>query len=562
MKKFLYPLLAFGLFSAFFWSLPAYQRNSDAFQKLTLNTRDLFFKIRRLSADRPLAIDSILIVSIDEESCQKLGVRWPWSRKVFAAMTGELTKRGARAIGFNVSFTGTEDSGTGSSVDFAQAVSKHGKVVIGATFDKNSRLVPPNTVIAEAVSKVGYLEKIVDSDYTIRRSYLLRPYSNGEKNPHPSFESSFPLQLLAAYGSPDEKSSPQYEADLNLVTVGSPSRSVFVDKNGSYLINYLAEEADFKTVPAWKVAEGKVPDSLVRGKLVLVGLTSSLFSDTHPTPLGLMSGVAIHANEFLAIYAGRMLRFLPDMAAYFVSWLFGVCVLAIFLARRFWAGIFSVFFSMAGLWLGAQFAFSKDLLIEPFILMLGPLTALGAGLLAHSARLLWENRGLEMKVIHDKMTGLYTYDFLRTRLEAEWNASKKTGQPVSIVMTDLDRFKRINDTLGHETGNRMILKTAAVLRDSVRAYDVVARYGGDEFVVLLWKTGRKDAEDYRLRLRDLYHAMASKLEPALQESSISIGLATYDPGSKEILPENPQKLIEEADKDLFDDKEKRRKPAA
>ena len=108
----------------------------------------------------------------------------------------------------------------------------------------------------------------------------------------------------------------------------------------------------------------------------------------------------------------------------------------------------------------------------------------------------------------------------------------------------------------------MILKAAEGIRDSVRGYDVVARYGGDEFVILLWRTGRKDAEDYRTRLRDLYHRMAAKLEPALQGSSISIGLATYDPASGPPFPESPQKLIEEADKDLFADKEKRKKPAA
>lgn len=559
MRKFLSPVLILGFFSFFFWTLPVYQQNSDAFQRLTLNTRDLFFKIRRASAGAP-ASDPILIVSIDEDSCQKLGMRWPWSRKTFAVMTDELAKRGAKAIGFNISFTGIEDSGAATSADFAEALKRHGSAVIGATFDKNSRLVPANTEIGEAAAKVGYLEKIVDPDYTIRRSYFLRPYRNEAKASKPDFESSFPLQLLATYGLP-QGSPPVYEADLNLLTVGNPRRAVFLTKDGSYLINYLAAESDFRFVPAWKVIEGKIPDALVRGKLVLVGLTSSLFADTHQTPLGRMSGIAIHANEFLAVHSGRVLSFLPDLAAYAISWLVALCIVAFFLVRKFWLGIVCGLLGAAGLFIGAQFAFSKDLLIEPFILMLGPFLALGAGLLIHSARLLWENRGLEMKVIHDKMTGLYTYDHLRTRLESEWNASKKTGFPVSLVMTDLDRFKRINDTLGHETGNRMILKASEVIRDSVRGYDVVARYGGDEFVILLWRTGRKDAEDYRTRLRDLYHRMAAKLEPALQDSSISIGIATYDPAADPKLPESPQRLIEEADKDLFADKEKRRKPA-
>lgn len=562
MRKFLYQALALVLFSVFFWTLPFYQTKSETFQKLALSTRDLFFKIRRLSSEAPAGIGDILIVSIDEESCQKLQARWPWSRRVFAVLTGELAKRGAGAIGFNISFTGMEDPDDSSNQAFAKSVAAHGRVVVGATFDKNNHLIPPNPEIAAASAKIGYLEKIVDPDYTIRRSYLLRPYQSQEvKGSRLDFESSFPLQLLASYG-PSKGGPSVYEADLNLLTVGEPRRAIFLQKDGSYLINYLASETDLRSVPAWKVIEGKISDALVRGKLVLVGLTSSLFADTHPTPLGRMSGVAIHANEFLAVTSGRLLSFLPDPAAYLVSWLVALCVVAIFMARKFWLGLFCVALSAAGLFIGAQFAFSKDILVEPFILMLGPLTSLGAGLLIHSARLLWENRGLEMKVIHDKMTGLYTVDFLRTRLEAEWNASKKTGLPVSLVMTDLDRFKRINDTLGHETGNHMILKASEVIRDSVRGYDVVARYGGDEFVILLWRTGRKDAEDYRVRLKDLYYRMTLTLEPALQSSSISIGIATYDPSVDPKFPESPQRLIEEADKDLFDDKEKRRKPFA
>ncbi len=559
MRKFLYPILILGFFSGLFWSLPAYQRSSDAFQRLTLNTRDLFFKIRRFSTDRPAAIDSLLIVSIDEESCQKLGVRWPWSRKIFASITQELAKRGARVIGFNISFTGHEDAGDISSREFAEAMSGHGRVVIGSTFDKNNRLVSPYPPIEAAASKVGYLEKIVDPDFTIRRSYLVRLYSNGQDRTRPGFESSFPLQLVAA-AAEGKNGQAAYEADLDLVTVGNPRRAVFVDKTGSYLINYLASEGDFKSVPAWRVAEGKISDAAVRGKLVLVGLTSSLFADTHPTPLGLMSGVAIHANEFLAIDSRRVLSFLPDGATYLISWFVGSCVLFFFMIRKFWLGLFFAFLAAFGLFIGAQFAFSRDLLIEPFLLILGPFLALAAGILSHTVGLLMDNRGLEMKAIHDKMTGLYTYDFLRTRLDAEWKVSKKTGLPVSLVMTDLDRFKKINDTLGHEVGNRMILKAAAVIRDSVRGYDVVARYGGDEFVILLWRTGRKDAEDYRLRLRDLYHRMAAELEPALRDSSISIGIATYDPSVDAKNPENPQRLIEEADKDLFEDKDKRRRP--
>lgn len=561
MKKYIYPVSAFAIFSVIFWSLPVYQRSSEVLQRLTANTRDFFFKIRKISADVPRAADGILIVSIDEESCQRLKARWPWSRKTLALVTEALHKRGAKLIGFNLSFTGLENDNDASTEAFAAAAAAHGSVVVGASFDKKNRLIPPHGSIGESAARYGYLEKILDPDLTIRRSYLIRVYAGSGWVGAPAFESSFPLELAATDRNLDHQISsggPFLDADANLTIPGDPVRKIRVDPAGIYSINYLAEEKDLQTISAWKLLEGKAPDALVRGKTVLVGLTSSLFADNHRTPIGIMPGVLIHANEFLAIEAGRQLRFVPDWICLWISYLTALGIFGLFLARRLWLGTIAVFLGATSLFIIAQAAFLKDVVIEPFLLLLGPVLAAAAGFLVYLGHLLLDNRGLEMKMTHDKMTGLYTYEHLRSRLEIEWALSKKDGHPVSVVMTDLDRFKKINDTLGHEAGNRMILRAAEVIRESARGYDVVARYGGDEFVILLWRTGRQEAEKYRLRLRELYHRMAEGLEPALKDSSISIGLASFDPALNPDFPESPQRLIEEADKDLFNDKEKRR----
>ena len=567
MKKLYYPLSVLAAFSVIFWSLPSYYTQSEALQKLSLHTRDIFFKIRHISSPAPDEIQNIAIVTIDEESCEKLGARWPWSRKLFAEMIDELHKAGAKVIGLNVSFNGLEEEDNASSLELSRAMRRHGNVVIGATFGSENRLLKPSPLIADAVSRYGYLEKIVDADFFIRRSYLLIPYSMKQVSSDFSvsseskdyFESSFPLQLLAAYSGPAGSNDPRFDKDLGLVTVGTPHRAVYVSSDGSYTVNYLATESDFAEVPAWKVIQKRFSDNEIRGKVVLVGLTSSLFSDVHPTPYGMMPGIVIHANEFLSVAADRLLRFVPDTIAFIISWIAALCVLALFLIRRFWMGILAAAVAFFGLFLSAQAAFTKDFVIEPFILILGPFLAAGVGILVSSLRLLFENKGLETKVIHDKMTGLYKYEYLRECLEEEWKRCVRSKLPVSIAMTDLDRFKKINDTLGHEVGNQMIIRSAEVIKESARRYDIVSRYGGDEFVVLLWHTNLEEAKAYRERLRNLYHAMVKKLEPLLQDSSISIGVASFDPNANANYPPDPQRLIEDADKDLFTDKESRRK---
>ena len=546
--------------------IPSYLAQSETLQKIELQTRDLFFKIRHLSSAPPDELRDILIVSIDEESCEKLGLRWPWPRKTFAEIIDALNRAGAKVIGLNVSFNGLEGEDNASSLELSRAMRRHGNVVIGATLGSENRLLKPSPLIADAASRYGYLEKIVDADFSIRRSYLLMPYALKRvwdnaavpSDTRDIFESSFPLQLLAATAGASAANDPHYDKDLGLVTVGTPHRAVYVESDGSYAINYLASGADFKTIPAWRIVQKQFSDDEVRGKVALVGQTSSIFADVHATPYGLMPGIAIHANEFLAVVSDRILHFVPDTLAFALSWLAAICVLTLFLIRRFWIGLLASVIVIFGLFLTAQAAFLKDFVTEPFILILGPFLAAGAGVITNSMKLLFENRGLETKVIHDKLTGLYKYEYLRECLEEEWKRCLRSKLPVSIAMTDLDRFKKINDTLGHEVGNEMIQRAAVVIKDSARRYDIVSRYGGDEFVILLWHTTLEEAKAYRERLRNSYHAMAAQLGPGLNDSSISIGVASFNPLIDPHYPPEPQRLIEDADKDLFTDKESRR----
>ncbi|MCG3175848.1 MAG: hypothetical protein MOGMAGMI_00784 [Candidatus Omnitrophica bacterium] len=559
------------LFTALSWAVPLSMGGSELLQRWKLQTRDLFFKIRHMSVGAPETTSDLLVVSIDEESCQQLEARWPWSRRLIAQLIEELDRGGVKAIALNLSFTGLESGDPEANDALALAMQKHGNVIIGATFDRENNVVKPTPILAEAARRYGYLEKIIDEDLTIRRSYLVRPYSLKRRSSYSSqsavlrsdtyIDRSFPAQAVAAEAGTGAEGEAQYNSDLRLVTLGVPNRGVYVEEDGSYTINYLVGAEDLAEVPAWKIVQGKIARAHLEGKIALVGLTSALFLDTHPTPLGNMPGVIIHANELIAIRDGRMLAMVPDVFTAGLSWAIGLCVIALFMMRRFWLGIVGFVVAFLGSFLGAEVAFFSDRVMEPLILLAGSLISLVVGILANLLRLLLENKGLETTVIHDKMTGLYKYEYLRECLDEEWRRCKRAMFPVSVVMTDLDRFKRINDTLGHEVGNQMIVRAGEVIRDSARRYDIVSRYGGDEFVILLWHASLEEAKAYRKRLRDMYHAMAAKLDdPMLKDSSISIGVATFDPKQDPNHPKDPQELVEIADKDLFEDKESRRKP--
>ncbi len=129
----------------------------------------------------------------------------------------------------------------------------------------------------------------------------------------------------------------------------------------------------------------------------------------------------------------------------------------------------------------------------------------------------------------DTMTGLSTYRVLRDRLAFEVERSKRSNEGFAVLFLDLDRFKEVNDQYGHESGNDILRSVAGEIRNAVRASDVAARYGGDEFVVILTRTdlqgGARVAEALRAGIEGVGRRMG--YPPGLV--TVSIGLAEFDP---------------------------------
>jgi two-component system, cell cycle response regulator len=139
-----------------------------------------------------------------------------------------------------------------------------------------------------------------------------------------------------------------------------------------------------------------------------------------------------------------------------------------------------------------------------------------------------DNRRLEMLALTDPLTKLLNRRALTDRLSAEMERVRRYDSVVSILLIDLDHFKQINDTFGHLAGDDVLIEAAALLQRGVRAVDVVSRYGGEEFVVVLPETGPAGASAFAERLRELIESHSfTPTRGAPIRVTTSIGVASF-----------------------------------
>jgi diguanylate cyclase (GGDEF)-like protein len=202
--------------------------------------------------------------------------------------------------------------------------------------------------------------------------------------------------------------------------------------------------------------------------------------------------------------------------------------------------------------LAAQIAASQSqrLLDSPFVLaqvltVTSYAVALGGALL-DNARLFEQVSHL---AVSDPLTGLANYRRLLDVLETETERTNRSGRPFAVLLLDLDGLKKINDTYGHLVGSHSLNRLAHILRIHCRAIDTAARYGGDEFALVLPETSHEEAERVANRIRAV---LGSDLEQP--QLSASIGIAIYNGHGERI-----EKLLSDADAQLYFEKARRGK---
>ena len=157
------------------------------------------------------------------------------------------------------------------------------------------------------------------------------------------------------------------------------------------------------------------------------------------------------------------------------------------------------------------------------------------------------NKRLRKLSITDGLTELFNHRHIHELLHEEFERTKRSGEPMSVVMMDLDRFKAVNDTYGHPTGDVILYETASILRQTVREIDMVGRYGGEEFIAILPGADEQAGHQFAERVRQTVAEHVYRDEANEVRMTVSGGVASFPgPGI-----DHPDMLIKRADEALY-----------
>ncbi|MBI5782181.1 MAG: GGDEF domain-containing protein [Gammaproteobacteria bacterium] len=192
-------------------------------------------------------------------------------------------------------------------------------------------------------------------------------------------------------------------------------------------------------------------------------------------------------------------------------------------------------------------------LVVPAVFFLGACFVLLVNILSlETSRNVRRLTGFEQESITDPLTGIYNRRYLERRLADEIARASRYGMPLSVLLIDIDHFKRVNDIYGHQVGDLVLEGMAQLIVTTLRTTDIVARYGGEEIMVIAPSTPVKTAADLAERLRKVVENASFEVPVELDRDisalgvTVSIGVACFSQHSKDM-----QDLIQNVDKALY-----------
>jgi len=492
----------------------------------------------------PKVDPAVVYIGIDRNSLQAIRP-FPWPKRYYAAMTRILREWGAKAIVFNLFFTPGADAPEDDQAlleEFKKTPNFYLPISFESEGFKNYYYINQSAQVYNVLARgIGHINYNQDPDNVIRRVYPFVKF-NKELVPH--------LGIRVAYdflGKPVptiERCDFPRDSQNNLLIHWAKRWNA---SSGYYpfveVLNSYALVSKGKTAP--------ITAKDFQGKICLIGMTAS---DYKVTPLESASpGIGALGNIINTLLTRQYIRVVSP--GVFAGLLLGIALLAGFVLIPFrsvfsllsvlviaglWILVSFALFSWAGIWTGIA---SPIFLILFFFLI----SFVVAKIQEYKERLYFLSLA-----VRDELTGLFVMRYVNTFLSQALSYSQTFKKPFSVILLDIDDFRKINETYGHRTGDEVLKKIAEVIRNAIRTKgrampDIAGRYGEEEFIVLLVGYNLATATfGVAERIRKAIEQVRFQVADKTFTVSLSAGVSVLRPGEK-----SAEKVVERAQEALL-----------
>lgn len=536
--------------------------------------------------------DDVLVLDIDDESLSALKTEfgvWPYDRNFYALVLDYLRQKGGGTVVFDILFAEPREGDKA----FAESLKRYQKAILATAFptvegettiqpkynaslfgpltwsvskqmplEQMYSFLPPAKQIlddAGAVLRVGGVNVFADSDGTVRRI--------------PAFYQVDDLVLpslpLVAQNPRAEK---QAAYDKESGTVVFEQKQWPVDEQGRMQLNFPKNANTILSLSFYKVvqaAQGKIspPEAshLFKGKTIFIGSTA-FKSDRVNTPRGMMSGTYLLAIAYQNMKQAQLLK--QMQSGLNLLWIALALLPALSMVRyhQYRPSLCASYSLLAGSIIVLGNGLIQQAWQQPSILLFPILLVVSSYLfyilffslfinrhnrqLQDQQQLLQqENVALESAANLDGLTQIYNRRAYLKLFAREQARLQQEGSYFSVVIMDLDHFKNVNDQYGHKVGDEVLKMFATLLKNTIRKNDIVARWGGEEFVAIFPGTGGKEAAQVLDKVRRMLNEQVVETELGLLQVSVSIGVDEYTDSGL-----SAEDAIARADKALYEAK--------
>ena len=550
---------------------------NDAENKSFDYRQSLLVKHRHLKPNK-----DIVILAIDDASYEYILEHygeWPISRKVYADIINLIEKDNPKAIVFDLMFIKSFKNDMASDNLLANTMGKYNNIYTGINFDnesfdlrkpinlpdkmkanvdikakninikKNFNFSNCRAIIPQLLNnntKVGMININRSNDGIIRTAPSFAMYKN-EYYPY--------LSLIVGNNIKNDEYVKNYTIDKKSNLISNKLNIPLINTGECVLNWYGPAQQTYKNIPFYKLVKltkgEKISDNYnFNNKVVFVGTTAQSLFDTKSVPIDkIYPGVEIHATYLNNIIDNTFIKKTTQaIDTIIILGLILLIITIVFLSSSAIFAILSTTLVATAYYMTSYYVMKFFNLWIPEIIPLFSILITFA--ISYLAKYLLKSRDFEYQyklATTDGLTELYNHRYFQDTLRKQIETSKRYNQPFSLIIIDIDFFKKFNDSYGHQAGDAVLKSVAHILKRNTRATDFVCRYGGEEMSIILPYTDKNEAQANAERICKAVENHIFKLPNNIEcNVTISLGVSTF--------PENgdtPQKIIEEADKALY-----------